>query len=101
LPQGYLIAHLRAKDHADYIQRYGTTVVPVLEQFQGKILVASPSAKVEEGISDENWTVIIQFPSFQLAEEFYQSPVYAPLKKLRVDDLTTGGTVVLVEGFDQ
>lgn len=100
MPQGYLVAHLRAKDHADYIQRYGTNVVPVLEKYQGKILVASPSAKVEEGVSDENWTVIIQFPSLQLAEEFYRSPTYAPLKKLRTDDLTTSGTVILVEGFD-
>jgi uncharacterized protein (DUF1330 family) len=53
-----------------------------------------------EGEWGGNWTVVIRFPSKVVAEEWYNSPEYQPLKELRIDDLTEGGSVVLVDGFD-
>jgi uncharacterized protein (DUF1330 family) len=96
----YLMAHLKIKDHADYIERYVANVLPLLEKYRAQILVASSTAKVEEGDSSENWTVLLKFFNLTIAEEFYHSKEYEPLKWLRVDELTTGGTVVLVEGFE-
>jgi uncharacterized protein (DUF1330 family) len=59
-----------------------------------------PAPKVLEGEWGGNWTVVIRFPSKVVAEEWYNSPEYQPLKELRIDDLTEGGSVVLVDGFD-
>jgi uncharacterized protein (DUF1330 family) len=94
----YLIAHLHAKDQADYFQRYGYIVMPLLKKYQAQVLVASATARVLESQSNQNWTVLIQFPSMRLAETFYNCAEYQPLKALRINELTSGGLVVMVEG---
>jgi hypothetical protein len=35
-----------------------------------------------------------------VAEAFYSSPEYRPLKALREGELTRGGSVLLLDGFD-
>jgi len=96
----YLLAQLEAKNHAEYIEKYGNAVVPMLARFDGEVLVASATASVREGKSTANWTVVIRFPSLAQATKFYDSKEYEPLKALRMNQLTHGGTVVLVEGID-
>lgn len=99
-PPGYLIAQIRVKDFADYFERYARHVIPMLAQIGGEVLVASPSAECREGAWPANWTVVIRFPSLKAARDFYASPEYAPLKALRIDELTDGCAVVLAAGFD-
>ena len=41
-----------------------------------------------EGEWNGNWTVVIQFPSMESAVAFYESEGYAPLRALRIDELT-------------
>jgi uncharacterized protein (DUF1330 family) len=41
--------------------------------------------------------VILEFPSVQAAQAFYDSPDYAPLLKLRLD--STRSDAVIVEGY--
>ena len=35
-----------------------------------------------------------------VAEAWYNSPEYQPMKDLRINELTEGGSAVFVEGFD-
>ena len=65
-----------------------------------QVLAVSPAPKVLEGEWGGNWTVVIRFPNKAVAEEWYNSAEYQPLKELRMNELTEGGSVVLVEGFD-
>lgn len=97
---GYLIAQIRVKDYADYLARYARYVIPMLAQVGGEVLVATPAAECKEGAWPANWTVVIRFPSLQTARDFYADPAYAPLKALRIDELTDGCAVVLAAGFD-
>jgi uncharacterized protein (DUF1330 family) len=64
------------------------------------VVALSPAPKVLEGIWGGNWTVVIRFPSMAVAEAWYNSPEYQPLKDLRINELTEGGALVFVEGFD-
>jgi uncharacterized protein (DUF1330 family) len=41
--------------------------------------------------------VLIQFPDRASAMRWYESEEYAPLRKLRLEELTTGGAAVLFE----
>jgi uncharacterized protein (DUF1330 family) len=96
----YLIARLEVKNHEVYMERYGIPAIAVLRKFSADVLVASPAPKLLEGGWSSNWTVILRFPSLAIAEEFYRSAEYEPLKALRMNELTHGGTVVIVDGFD-
>jgi uncharacterized protein (DUF1330 family) len=64
-----------------------------------KILVASPSPTVLEGHWEPTWTALIQFPDRGSAMQWYESEAYAPLKQLRLQELSTGGAVALFDGY--
>jgi uncharacterized protein (DUF1330 family) len=97
---GYLIASLRVKNLEEYLQRYGLPAIAQLKEIGADIEVASADVETLEGEWDGNWTVVIRFPSKAKAIEFYNSPGYTPLRTLRINELTDGGAVVIVEGFD-
>ena len=99
-PPAYLMAQIEIKDPADYIARYGMPAMSVLQQHGAEVLVAAPAPQVKEGSWPGNWTVLIRFPSMTAAREFYDAQAYAPLKALRINELTTSGNLILVEGFD-
>src|SRR6266702_5857190 len=91
---GYLIVSLRVKDLEEYMQRYGMPAIAQLQEIGAEIEVASAEAEVLEGEWDCNWTVVIRFPSKSIATEFYNSPGYTPLRTLRINELTDGGSIV-------
>jgi uncharacterized protein (DUF1330 family) len=95
----YLIALFRVPDVDSYRREYGRKVLAQVMAAGGKLLVASPSPAILEGAWESGWTAVIQFPDRATAMRWYQSDEYAPLKKLRVEELTTGGTVALFDGY--
>jgi uncharacterized protein (DUF1330 family) len=96
----YLVVQLNVKDHEDYMQRYAAPVVAMFETVGAEVVALSPAPKVLEGKWGGNWTVVIRFPSMAVAEEWYDSADYQPLKELRINELTEGGNAVFVQGFD-
>jgi uncharacterized protein (DUF1330 family) len=97
---GYLIATLRVKNFDEYMQRYGMPAIAQLNEIGAEVQVASASPDVLEGDWDCNWTVVIRFPSKSKATDFYNSAGYTPLRMLRINELTDGGSLVIVEGLD-
>lgn len=101
MPQsGFFIAQGAVREFQDFFARYGSKVQPVAEEFGGQFLVASSSAHVAEGEWSGNWTVVIRFPSTDAAVAFYDSDGYAPLRALRIDELTEWANVAIVPGLD-
>ena len=96
----YLIVALHVKDHEDYLARYGAPVAAMLSDAGAEILVATPTVDVLEDDYAANWTVVVRFPDIETARAWYHGADYEPLKKLRREVLTGGGSVVLAEGFD-
>lgn len=84
----YSFGRMKIKDYDQYMEQYGVPFLDILAQFKGKLLAATKNGHVIEGKEDGNWTVLIEFPNGKAAAEFYQSPAYAPLKKLRLETLT-------------
>lgn len=95
----YFIALFRVPDVDRYRREYGREVLRQVAAVGARLLVASPSPAVLEGDWDSTWTAVIQFPDRAAALRWYQSQEYAPLKKLRLEELTTGGTVALFDGY--
>jgi len=71
----------------------------MLGKFGGEMIAGSPVPKVLEGGWDGNWAAILRFPSLAMAESWYNSAEYQPLKDLRINELTDAGRVVLIGGM--
>ena len=80
----YLVVQLKIRNRDECIQRYGLPVLAMFEDIGAEILAVSPDPVVLDGEWAGNWTVVIRFPSMQVAEDWYQSPEYQPLKELRI-----------------
>lgn len=90
----YSFGRMKVKDYDDYIERYGRPLEPILEKYNGKVLAANKKGVIVEGQEEGNWTVLIEFSSGKDAFEFYASPEYAPLKKMRLEELTNNALAI-------
>jgi uncharacterized protein (DUF1330 family) len=95
----YFIALLRVPDVERYRREYGREVLAQVASVGGTLLVAGPCPTVLEGEWASTWTAVIQFPDRATALRWYASQEYAPLKQLRLEELATGGTVALFDGY--
>ena len=77
---------------------YRKGVLATVEQYGGRYLVLGGKTEIVEGKWSPVTPVIIEFPSLARAHEWYDSPEYAPLLKLRLEG--TRGNAVFIEGKD-
>lgn len=92
----YVIAEIQVKDYKTYFKEYALKFNDILPKFQGEVLSGTTKADVIEGERYGNWTVLIKFPSKELAYECINSEEYAPLAALRINELSTGGNVRII-----
>ena len=91
----YVIAEIEVTDPATY-EEYRKQVLPVVTKYGGKFLVRGGNVKSKEGGWQPKRIVVLEFPSMDQAEKFYDSPEYGPLIKLR--QKASKGRLILVEG---
>ena len=95
----YFLAQLSVPDLERYRREYGRQVLPLLAAAGAEILVGSAGPTALEGAWEATWTVVIRFPDRAAAMRWYESEEYAPLKRLRLEQLTTGGAAVLFDAY--
>lgn len=94
--KGYIIAQVDVTNP----QQYGeyTKLTPgLIEKAGGRFVARGGRTATLEGPEAKDRVVIIEFPSFERAQEFYNSPEYVAARKLRANAATA--QFVLVEGF--
>ena len=78
-------------------ESYKKQVLPIVTAFGGEYIARGGALDV---VQDELWSptriVLLKFPSMPKAKAFIESPEYAPVKQMRMDNST--GTLVIVEG---
>lgn len=94
------MVQINMKNPEEFMERYAQHVFPIMDKFGVQMIAGSPTPQTKEGGFDGNWAAVIRFPSMEVAEAWYNSPEYQPLKDLRINELTDGGGVVFVGGFD-
>ena len=95
----YLVGQIAVKDMDDFTNRYVVAVGAQLQSIGAELVIAD-APEIVEGDPTINRTVVIRFPNRNVAKTWYESDEYAPYKKLRIEELTSGGTVSFVEEFD-
>ena len=78
----YVVAYVMVTDPPS-MGAYASQVEAVTESFGGRYLFAGTGAEVLEGDWAQDGMAIIEFPSREAAQRWYDSPEYAPLKALR------------------
>ena len=91
----YMIANIEVRDAAVF-DDYRQKVTAVVEQFGGRFLVRGGEIRHLEGKLPLDRLVLLEFPSMEAAQRFYDSKEYAPLLKLRL--ASTKSDLVLAPG---
>ena len=90
---GYVIANINVKN-SDAYKEYVGKVKPTVEKFGGEYLVRNGEFKVIDGEWKHPRTVVIKFPSFQRALDWYNSEEYEPIKQIRLDNSVSNGIII-------
>ncbi|MGG5208199.1 DUF1330 domain-containing protein [Chryseobacterium sp. MIQD13] len=80
------------------IDRHRAEVTSLVEQYSGKYIVVAGKIEAYEGEWKPKELIIIEFPSFERAQEFYDSEDYRELKELRLAN--SEGNGILVDGVN-
>ena len=92
---GFVIANIDVKDSEAY-KEYVGKVVPTVKKFGGEYLVRAGEYKVMEGEWKNPRTVIIKFPNYEKALEWYDSEEYKPVKPIRLNNSI--GNMIIIKG---
>ena len=90
---GYVIAQITVTDAKTYPE-YVQMVLPTIEAFGGRFLVRGGRSESYEGTPPGDRNVVIRFPSYEKAREWYHSDLYASAKALRQSASTSVQTIV-------
>ena len=93
---GYVIAQLKVKNPENY-EEYKEKVNSIIKKFGGEYLVRGGDHQVFEGEDNFPRIIILKFPSYEKALEWYNSEEYKPIKKIRLDN--SEGSNIIVKGI--
>ncbi|WNC66971.1 NAD(P)H-dependent oxidoreductase [Thalassotalea nanhaiensis] len=96
----YFLGQVDVKEFEPYMSQYGMPVVGQLMERGVEILSATADTQIKEGEWPNTWDVLFKFPSQDDFDDFWDSEAYAPFKKIRREELTHGGNVVIMPAFD-
>jgi uncharacterized protein (DUF1330 family) len=96
MAKGYWMVHVEVSDPTAYAA-YRAVVAAPLARFGGRFLVRAGDQIVKEGAAKSR-PVLVEFPSYQAAQDCYDSPEYQEVFKLRL--IAAEADFVIAEGWD-
>jgi uncharacterized protein (DUF1330 family) len=93
-----LIGQLLIHDREQY-RNYESKVLSTVKKHGGRLIFLSDEVQVLEGKYDYKRTVIMEFPSKQIAEGWYNSPEYQEIIPLRTS--SSDANIIVVENILQ
>lgn len=97
LPSGYVICQVELFDPAAF-EEYKAKVPDIVVSHGGETLVRGGRFQRLEGGEPRPRIIIMKFPSFERAREWYHSEAYSVLRPIR--QRAAAADLVLVEGLD-
>ena len=92
---GYVLAEIEITNPDGY-REYTTMVPATIQKYGGRFLVRGGKSQVLEGDWPQRRRVIIEFPSYEQALKWFESPEYEKPKALR--QANSRGRLLLLEG---
>ena len=91
----YVIAQIDVSDPTAY-EEYRRQVLATVQKFGGRFIARGGRSEALEGEASGR-VVVLEFPSYERALQWYRSPEYAPLIVLR--QKASRGNLLLVESL--
>jgi uncharacterized protein (DUF1330 family) len=95
--KAYILVQVDVSNPQQY-QEYAKQSPGIVASFGGRFLARAGRTLTLEGPPARPRVVLLEFPSFEKAQEFYQSPAYAAARKVR--EGAAQAQFVLVEGVE-
>ncbi len=92
----YVIVNVHTEHPQEY-ERYKEIAEKTVAQYGGRYLVRGGQMNVLEGSWEPTRIVVLEFPTYEKAHEWWQSAEYAPAKELRQRLSTTD--LLIVDGY--
>ena len=93
--KGYVIGQIDVTNPQPYGE-YAKRSPDIIAKFGGRFVARAGRTVTLEGAPAKSRVVIIEYPSFERAQAFYNSPEYQQIKKLR--EGAANAQFILVEG---
>ena len=90
---GFAILKKKKKKPEEY-KEYVEKVKPIAEKFGGDYISIGSESKIVEGKWNYARTVVIKFPSFEKALDWYNSDEYKPIKQIRLENSVGNGIII-------
>ena len=90
---GYAIFNIKVNNPDNY-KEYIEKVKPTAEKYGGEYIVRGGTSITVEGSWEHPRTVVIKFPTYDKAMEWYNSVEYKPIKKIRLDNAESNGMII-------
>ena len=91
----YVIVDIIVHDPERY-EEYKRLAGPTVGQYDGRYVARGGRAENLEGELEPNRVVVLEFPTFERAKEWWGSPEYAPAKAIRREIATS--EMIVVQG---
>ena len=73
--KGYVVCIYKSISDEEKLKNYAKKAIPAIEKYKGKILIRGGKNLTTEGEKSPR-TVVIEFPSFEMAKNYYNSEEY-------------------------
>ena len=93
---GYVIAQIEVKNSENY-KEYLANVTDIVTMFGGEFLVRGGEFERVEGEWTNTRNIVIKFPSYEKALEWYHSEEYKPVKEIRLKNAE--GSNIIIKGI--
>ena len=90
---GYVIAQIEVTNPDKY-KDYLANVTDIITKFGGEVLVRGGNFKRVEGEWSNSRNVVIKFPSYEKALEWYHSDEYKPVRQIRLDNAVSNQIII-------
>ena len=86
----FIIDIKRPEEYKEYVEK----VKPIAERYGGEYIIRGGESTIVEGSWAYPRTVVIKFPSYEKALEWYNSEEYKPIKQIRLDNSVANGIII-------
>ena len=90
---GYAIAQIEVNNPENY-KEYLAKVSDIVAKFGGEFLVRGGEFSHVEGEGKNSRNIVIKFPSYERALEWYNSEEYKPIRQIRLDNADTNQIII-------
>jgi len=91
----YVIVQINITNEEPY-REYLKKVTPIVEKYNGEYIVRGGKSEILLGKWNYERTVVIKFPSYKIAMEWYNSDEYIPVRKIREENSECN--LMIIEG---